>query len=76
MKFEITASSEEQALQVYDDLAMAMKLYHWTEPIVVYSEIPDSSKPDEATYSVRVGKWDHGITGGEASAEAPPAAGH
>jgi len=75
MKFEITTSSEEQALQVYDDLAMAMKIYHWAEPIVVYSEIPDSSKPDEATYSVRVGKWDHGITG-EVSAEEQPAAGH
>jgi len=73
MKFEITTSSEEQALQVYDDLAMAMKIYHWAEPIVVYSEIPDSSKPDEATYSVRVGKWDHGITG--ALAEEQPAAG-
>jgi hypothetical protein len=75
MKFEITASSEEQALQVYDDLAMAMKIYHWADHIVVYSEIPDSSKPDEATYSVRVGKWDHGITG-EVSAAAQPAAGH
>jgi len=63
MKFELLARSEEEAEKIYDQLASAMKMHRWNEPIVIYSDMPDFRKPDEVTYWVRVGNWSNPAQG-------------
>jgi len=61
MKFEMLCDSEEQALFFYDSLAAAMKMYDWEEPMHIWSDMPDPTKPTEIQFSVRVGDWAKGF---------------
>ncbi len=57
MKFEILASSEDNALDIYDQIASAMKEHNWALPIVIYSDMPDPRNTEVVHYWVRVGDW-------------------
>ncbi|NBT45627.1 MAG: hypothetical protein EBT06_12090 [Gammaproteobacteria bacterium] len=65
MKFEILAKSEEDALDIYDQIAAAMKEHNWSESIVLYSDMPDPRNTEIVHYWVRVGNWASPIAEGK-----------
>jgi hypothetical protein len=59
MKFEILCRDEDEAVNIYDQIATCMKKYDWREPIVIWSDMPDPKEPSNILSYVRVGVWDH-----------------